>query len=347
MIEVRRLRPGGQSAADIGAAIAGFAGGSTRSLDLALYDIRLHSPVAETVREAIVGPGERGAAVRLAYNADHERPVPVPPPPSTVPDLIEAMPVPTKGIPGIPDLMHHKYAVRDGAAVWSGSTNWTQDSWEKQENVIVTVESEAVAGDFTRNFEELWSSGRVEGSGEHDPQVHDVDGAQVRCWFTPGRGRALAQRIATVIDRAERRVRIASPVLTSGPVIGTLGEIVAERRVDLAGVLDATQMERVFEQWQENPRSRWKLAPLGEVLGSGAFSGKRSIPWTPDSVHDFMHAKVTVADDTAFIGSYNLSRSGEFNAENVLEIRDPAIAEQMADWIDEVRADYPPAPVPS
>ena len=37
-----------------------------------------------------------------------------------------------------------------------------------------------------------------------------------------------------------------------------------------------------------------------------------------------LHAKVTVADDTVLIGSFNLSHSGETNAENVLEIEDPA-----------------------
>ena len=48
-----------------------------------------------------------------------------------------------------------------------------------------------------------------------------------------------------------------------------------------------------------------------------------------------MHAKVTVADDTVFVGSFNLSRSGETNAENVLEIADAALADRMAAWIDE------------
>ena len=33
-----------------------------------------------------------------------------------------------------------------------------------------------------------------------------------------------------------------------------------------------------------------------------------------------MHAKVTVADDVVFAGSFNLSRSGEMNAENVVEV---------------------------
>jgi phosphatidylserine/phosphatidylglycerophosphate/cardiolipin synthase-like enzyme len=72
------------------------------------------------------------------------------------------------------------------------------------------------------------------------------------------------------------------------------------------------------------------------------FHGKRSTPYAPDSVHDFMHAKVTVADDTVFLGSFNLSRSGETNTENVLEIADAALAERLAGWIDELRERYPP-----
>jgi phosphatidylserine/phosphatidylglycerophosphate/cardiolipin synthase-like enzyme len=55
-----------------------------------------------------------------------------------------------------------------------------------------------------------------------------------------------------------------------------------------------------------------------------------------------MHAKVTVTDDTVFIGSFNLSHSGELNAENVLEIRDPELAERMATFIDEIRRRYEP-----
>jgi phosphatidylserine/phosphatidylglycerophosphate/cardiolipin synthase-like enzyme len=54
-----------------------------------------------------------------------------------------------------------------------------------------------------------------------------------------------------------------------------------------------------------------------------------------------MHAKVTVCDDTVFVGSFNLSHSGESNAENVLEIEDAALAEQLAGFVDEVRARYP------
>jgi phosphatidylserine/phosphatidylglycerophosphate/cardiolipin synthase-like enzyme len=54
-----------------------------------------------------------------------------------------------------------------------------------------------------------------------------------------------------------------------------------------------------------------------------------------------MHAKVTICDDTVFLGSFNLSRSGEMNAENVLEIHDPALAERLAGYVDGVRSTYP------
>ena len=73
----------------------------------------------------------------------------------------------------------------------------------------------------------------------------------------------------------------------------------------------------------------------------GSSPGSRSTPYGAGSVHDFMHAKVTVADDVVFAGSFNLSRSGEQNAENVLEIHDPALADRLAAYVDEVRARYP------
>jgi phosphatidylserine/phosphatidylglycerophosphate/cardiolipin synthase-like enzyme len=48
-----------------------------------------------------------------------------------------------------------------------------------------------------------------------------------------------------------------------------------------------------------------------------------------------------VADDTVFVGSFNLSHSGEKNAENVLEIKDPELASQLSAYVDEVRQRYP------
>ena len=284
--------------------------------------------------------------MRLLYNVAHPGPIPVPPPPETAPEAIEALPIATRGIAGVPDLMHHKFVVRDGDAVWTGSTNWTDDSWSRQENVIVTVDSRDVAYAYVLAFEQLWETGHVAHSGRVDPRPEEVGTASVRAWFCPENGEALSHRVAKHIGKARTRIRIASPVLSSGPILATLVEVVNERRCDVAGVIDDTQVDEVFGQWRTNGVSAWKIPLLRRVLEGAAFSGKTSTPWSPTSLHDFMHAKVVVADDTTFVGSFNFSRSGERNAENVLEIRDPAIADALSHFVDDIRARYPRATVP-
>jgi phosphatidylserine/phosphatidylglycerophosphate/cardiolipin synthase-like enzyme len=321
---------------------------ATRSLDLALYDVRLPGEPGDMVAAALCDASERGVSVRIAYNADHPERLLFPPPPRTKPELLEAMPFPTCGIPGIPDLMHHKYVVRDGESVWTGSMNWTTDSWTLQENVVLVAEqAPALAAEFARNFDELWSTRNVDASGHQVPRPLDVDGLKTRAWFTPGHGEELSHRIAKAIGRAHRRVRIASPVITAGPVLGTLAEVAAERRVDLRGVVDRTQMEQVVYQWRTNGHSAWKIPILASVLENADFKGKNSTEYSPETPHDFMHAKVTVADDTVFAGSFNLSRSGEMNAENVVELQDAELADRLAAFIDEIRERYEPMPVPA
>lgn len=348
-IELRTLTDGGQTPGDIARDVATFVGAATTSLDLALYDVRFETGAGALVLATLLGAQQRGVAIRLVYNVDHPGPIPVPPPPETKPEAIEALPVPTRGVAGVPDLMHHKFVVRDGTDIWSGSTNWTDDSWSRQENVIVRVlGSPGLARAFTLDMDELWESGTVRHSGRVEPRPVMVDGGiEVRPWFTPEYGDALSHRVAKFLGRARRRIRIASPVLTAGPILGTLAEVVNERRCDVAGVIDETQVDEVFQQWAGNGVSAWKIPLLEAILTAAPFSGKLSTPWTPDSLHDFMHAKVVVADDIAFVGSFNFSRSGERNAENVLEIHDSGIADRLAAFVDEVRARYPPSTPPA
>src|SRR5581483_2878077 len=268
---------------------------------------------------------------------DHGLPIPVPPPPEPDAQLIAALPVQGKPIAGIPDLMHHKYVIRDGEAVWTGSLNWTDDSWSRQENVIAIVESAAIAKAYRLDFDQLWATGEVEKSGFVDPRWDDG----VRAWFTPGHGEDLSSRIAKLIRRSRKRVRICSPVITTGPVLGTIAQVLSDRSVDIAGCVDATQIREVVHQWHADGDVSWKLPLLEQLIASGAFTGKLSTPYGDGTVHDFMHAKVCVCDDTVFVGSFNLSRSGERNAENVLEIEDAAIADRLAAYVDQVRARYP------
>ena len=108
---------GGQTAATLAEDVGTFLDGARQTLDLALYDLRLKGPEADRIQGALVGASTRGVRVRFLYNIDHPGPIPVPPPPESVSDLIESLPFETRAISGVPDLMHHKYVVRDGSAV--------------------------------------------------------------------------------------------------------------------------------------------------------------------------------------------------------------------------------------
>jgi phosphatidylserine/phosphatidylglycerophosphate/cardiolipin synthase-like enzyme len=341
VLDVWTLTDGGQTPLDVAGKVADFVDAARRSLDFAHYDFHLSAEPAAVIASAIRGAAARGVAVRFLYNLDHRNPIPVPPPPEPDGTLIESLNVPFRPIAGVPDLMHHKFVVRDAESVWTGSTNWTDDSWSWQENVAAVARSPELAARFTEDFDQLWQTGVVEQSGFVDTTPVPVGAQQVRPWFTPGHGEGLSFRIGKAIAKAKRRVRIASPVITAAPVLGALSEVISEGRVDVAGCVDRPQIEGVIYQWGENGNIAWKLPLLERVL-EAPFSAKPSTPWKPTgTVHDFMHAKLTVADDTVFMGSFNLSRSGELNAENVLEIADPELAERLAGFVDEVRALYP------
>ena len=203
------------------------------SLDVAIYDAHLDDDDCDRLIATLDAAEARGVRVRAIYNDDHrDRPAALSPPasPPAGPSLLArlAASVPATVIPGIPDLMHNKYMIRDGETVWTGSTNWTADAWTHMENVIVVIPSADLAAAFTQDFEQLWERRHVEHTGTFDdaPAHLDHNGAPlaVRAIFSPGRGRILGQLVARRIAEANRRLRICSPVITSGPILSTLAE---------------------------------------------------------------------------------------------------------------------------
>jgi phosphatidylserine/phosphatidylglycerophosphate/cardiolipin synthase-like enzyme len=330
--------------------VASFLDGATKTLDIALYDLRLDAGPGDTLFGAFEAAVKRGVTVRLVFNQDHNQVIPVPPPPEidwTFIERLKSIGVQVKPVPGVPDLMHHKYVVRDAAAVLTGSTNWTNDSWTREENAMFTIESAEVAGDFSSNFGELWQTPVVATSGRiSSPWYSLADGTRVRPYFCPGRAMKLVHAMSRSLASAQKRIRICSPVITSGPILGTLAEICEHPSgVDIAGVYDATQMEEVHRQWAMQGGAAWKITAFQSVVAAVKFGAKRSTPYGVGTVHDFMHAKIVVADDYVYTGSFNLSHSGEQNAENVTQIESAAVADMCAAFIDRVAARYGGAPL--
>ena len=104
MIEERTLGDGGQTAEAIADRLAGRLAAAQRSLEIALYDVRLPGVIGDTVAGAIRAAASQGVAVRIAFNQDGDRAVK--PPRRTEPSLLEQLGVPLRAIPGDPDLMH-------------------------------------------------------------------------------------------------------------------------------------------------------------------------------------------------------------------------------------------------
>ena len=156
------------------------------------------SPASSATRSATrsSGPPPAASSVRLAYNVDHGAPIAVPPPPRTKPELIESLPLPTKAIPGVPDLMHHKYVVRDGDERLDGLHELDEDSWqprgERHRHRRLARGRRRVPARTSS------SSGRRPTSRRPAtcrPNPVRVDGTRVRAWFSPGYGAALAHKL--------------------------------------------------------------------------------------------------------------------------------------------------------
>jgi phosphatidylserine/phosphatidylglycerophosphate/cardiolipin synthase-like enzyme len=241
-------------------------------------------------------------------------------------------------------LMHNKFIVRDGAAVWTGSLNLTNDAFTLMENNVVTFESPALARFYAQDFDEIWRKENFEGTGnlQSSAATLRLGGEEVRAqvMFSPGCGLTIDAEVARRVHQARRRVRICSLLINSGTLIGALQHTLSRGEVKLDGIFDRTQMEEVFRQWQAVPDNRWKIPAVQQLIARANLIGKNSTPYTPTSRHDFMHNKILVIDDTVITGSYNFSRSAQFNAENILFLESEALAETYSVYIDHLLQKY-------
>jgi phosphatidylserine/phosphatidylglycerophosphate/cardiolipin synthase-like enzyme len=345
-LDLTFLTPGAQAVADVEDRLSAFLLTAEREVAIAIYDFHHDGEpgggrVARTLQELEAS----GVRVRICDHdertVERER---MYPPPAAPPEYVDSLGLDVRPVTDLFGLMHHKYVVIDRRRVWTGSLNWTDDAFTLQENCVVRLGSSEIAAAYMENFEELWSRRTVAGTGERTTGwvrlAMNGDPVRVRPFFCPGRGPELAATIAGAIRRARRRIGVCSPVLTSGPILGALADVVTDGRVAVTGVVDRTQMQGALEQWARRPNGTWKTAAYRFIETAVPLSGRDSVPWAPGRPHDYMHAKIVVADDTAFVGSYNHSRSGEENAENVLAIEGQVAADPLMAFIEETAARY-------
>ena len=346
-LSVSFLAEGEQSADDVMARLTTFIRAATQTLTFAIYDMRFSDPLHVQLSAALRDRAEAGVEIRFCYDADKP---PQPnlaagqdPAPAGTGAFVQSLGYPWRRIAGM-KLMHSKFVVRDRQAVWTGSANMTDDAFTLMENNIVEIDSQALASYYAQNFEQLWEKQNFEHTGdihtEPVPLTFSNQSANARVMFSPGCGLEIDAEIARRVRTAQRRVRICSLLINSGTLIGELGNLLRSGRVAVDGIYDRTQMEQVYLQWEEVPQNRWKIAALKEIIARAGLIGKNSTPYTPVGNHNYMHNKILVIDDTVITGSYNFSRSAQFNAENILFIESAPLADTYSAYIDHLKSKY-------
>jgi len=341
------LAEGEQSADDVMARLTTFIRAAKQTLAFAIYDMRFSDPLRAQLAAALRERAETGVEIRFCYDADKP---PQPnlaagqdPAPAGTGAFVQSLGYPWRRIAGM-KLMHSKFVVRDQQAVWAGSANMTDDAFTLMENNIVEIDSQALANYYVQNFEDLWEKENFEHTGdihtESVPLTFSNQPATARVMFSPGCGLEIDSEIARRVRVAQRRVRICSLLINSGTLIGELGNLLRRGRVAVDGIYDRTQMEQVYVQWQDVPQNRWKIGALKEIIVRAGLIGKDSTPYTPAGRHNFMHNKVLVIDNTVITGSYNFSRSAQFNAENILFIESAPLADVYSAYIDHLKSKY-------
>jgi phosphatidylserine/phosphatidylglycerophosphate/cardiolipin synthase-like enzyme len=348
-IDVLFLQEKGQKAGQavtVAKALADFIRAAKHSVHIAAYHFCLQDPrLVKLVQDALQDRTDAGVEIRIGYYFEHK----FDPRASggvTTPSGTEAFlgtitggtDIEIKPIRGS-HLMHNKYVVRDGhtdnAAVWTGSTNFTDGAWKFMENNIALVESPTLCAFYENDFSELWSNGDINGSGAGalDSGSANVDGTQVEVEFAPGKGKYIDQIITEEISGARQRIKISSMVLSSATILGALADAVKHKQVpDFGGIYDGPETLGALKQATGGTPELFKVIS-GKMVKKAS---RRYNPKQPDADYNYMHNKIAVCDDVVVTGSFNFSRSATMNAENVLRIRSKEWADKFSRYIDQL-----------
>src|SRR5437868_2157205 len=207
-IQTTFLCQGCQSDEDVAHKLADFIRQAKRTLDIAIYTFNLCPESKDILAQALHECADAGVAIRIAYDAGSQASQMDAPGHNMCDEetgpSIQSLGFPSKAIEGYRALMHDKYVVLDAgtpeAAVWTGSTNWSEDSWSLQENIIITLRSQGLAAYYAHDFEELWDDANIASSGQMDSGEATLhyggEPAFVLVNFSPGEGEWIDESIA-------------------------------------------------------------------------------------------------------------------------------------------------------
>ncbi|MBI2522861.1 DUF1669 domain-containing protein [Candidatus Woesearchaeota archaeon] len=206
--------------------------------------------------------------------------------------------------------MHNKFCVIDGNLVLMGSTNPTSNGVNKNNNNLVIINSNYIAGNYQDEFYELWNGIYSSGNNVKYSQINTPIG-QIENYFCPEdcglEAKGGAYRVIELIRNAKSSVKIASFSFTHEELADEL------LKADIKGINVSILMERRQRNVQNSQYTR--LMDFGLNI-------------RVDGNKNNMHHKFIVVDDKVVItGSPNFTSSGfNRNDENMLIIFNEELA---------------------
>lgn len=209
-----------------------------------------------------------------------------------------------------PRIFHQKFIIRDGTAVLTGSTNFTETGTHRNLNHLLIIKNEDVAEIFEREFREI-KKGRFgrnsvdEGETENTPKEVIVDDIRVKVCFAPDH--APEMEVTKQMTKAKERVDFAIFTFSKSSGIDDAMLLLMEAGRKVRGALDALQGG---QDWAATRPLADAGADLYFVRGSRKI-GK-------------LHHKLMVIDDSIMIvGSFNYTGpANRFNDENIVVLGD-------------------------
>ena len=230
---------------DLESAIVGFVNGAKKRLDIAVQELN-SDPIARAIVNARMG----GVIVRLVTEMDYLRaakPARNPFTPSgshevnrQIQNIIlrSAIPVYTDFNPGI---FHQKFMIRDGSAVLTGSTNFTNTGTSVNLNHVIIVHDRKVANTYANEFREVRNGRfgrRSEGLGEAPREVQ-VGNVPIKILFGPDHNPEM--EIMKQMVKARQRIDFAVFTFAKSSGIDDVMVRLFEGGTPIRGVFDGLQ----------------------------------------------------------------------------------------------------------
>ena len=282
------------------------------SLDIAIYELDL-----EEVGDALLEARQRGVDVRIVTDTD------------TFEKDETLIRLDKEKFPIVPDersaIMHNKFVVVDGNAVWTGSWNFTTNGTYRNNNHGIFIQSPKLASNYGLEFEEMFidnAFGPKSPADTPNPQV-TVGGTLIETCFAPED--KCGQKITEVVNTAEKSIHFMVFSFTHDDIGKAIGDR-AKDGVLVRGIFETRGSETEYSEYTQLRKKKL------DVIQDG----------NPYVLH---HKVIVIDEDIVILGSFNFSNNADkSNDENILIVYNSDIADQFLAEFDRLYslAENPP-----